>query len=83
MNTEFGGGDRYGSGGRGGGRGGMRGRGGSRGGGRGGGSNSSNYVSGTGHSVHMRGLPFSADESVRKGATSKFRYFMSIKNGCS
>ena len=48
----------------------MRGRGGSRGGGRGGGSNSSNYVSGTGHSVHMRGLPFSADESVRKGAAS-------------
>lgn len=79
--AEFSGGDRYGSS-RGGARGGaMRGRGGGRGGsnggrgvgGAGGGSNGANHPSTTGHSVHMRGLPFSANESV-----SVLLYFVAI-----
>jgi len=44
------------------GRGGRGGRGGMRGGRGGGGGGDSGYVSKTGHSVHMRGLPYSATE---------------------
>lgn len=62
-----GGGDRFRNGG---GRGG-RGRGGSRGGAPRPGGGMSDYKSSTGHSVHMRGLPFTAGEKVSLARENK------------